>query len=323
MQVQLFYRFALLSLVLLYALFVVGASVRASGAGMGCPDWPKCFNQWIPPTAVTQLPADYQTQYADRGYKNTTFNPVKTWTEYGNRLTSTVLGAAVFVMFVFAVLARKQIPTSALLGASGALLGVLINAWLGSVVVASNLHPAVITSHLFFSLITLGCLLLAVIATRKEVWLLPKHNAKTLLFITAPILAALIVQIGLGTHIRELIENHMLNNNIVSLLVNQTTNTSLLFHASLGVGLFVASMALCLLLTSRSVFYTNREKHQVLALVAMISVSCNLILGMALAMRGMAWMQPLHLFFATVALGCILSLCITSLLGIAQRAHKI
>ena len=60
--------------------------MRASGAGMGCPDWPLCFGQWIPPTDVDQLPANYQEIYADRGYADTTFNATKTWIEYLNRL---------------------------------------------------------------------------------------------------------------------------------------------------------------------------------------------------------------------------------------------
>ena len=81
-----FRRIGILTIFAVYCVILMGGIVRASGAGMGCPDWPTCFGQWIPPTEESQLPANYHEIYAQRGYENTQFNPVKTWTEYTNRL---------------------------------------------------------------------------------------------------------------------------------------------------------------------------------------------------------------------------------------------
>ena len=63
---------------------------------MGCPDWPTCFGQWVPPTSESDLPRNYQEIYADLGYAETRFNVVKTWTEYVNRLIGVGIGLLIF-----------------------------------------------------------------------------------------------------------------------------------------------------------------------------------------------------------------------------------
>ncbi|MEI6541738.1 MAG: COX15/CtaA family protein, partial [Planctomycetota bacterium] len=49
-----------------FLLFFLGGLVRATGSGMGCPDWPKCFGLWAPPNCECKLPANYQEIYLQK-----------------------------------------------------------------------------------------------------------------------------------------------------------------------------------------------------------------------------------------------------------------
>ena len=179
-----------LTVVAVYLLILVGGVVRSTGSGMGCPDWPKCFGQWIPPTEASQLPADYKQVYtAQRVDKNqklartlqklgfaqvagsifahptqyieTDFNPVKTWIEYLNRLLGALIGVFVFLTVVAALpYWRSDRAVFWLALASFLLTGV--QGYLGSLVVSTNLLPVMVTVHMALALVIVALLLYAV-----------------------------------------------------------------------------------------------------------------------------------------------------------------
>src|SRR5262245_59139243 len=70
-----FQRLALWTTATTYFLILVGGLVRASGAGLGCPDWPRCFGAWVPPASAAELPPQFDASL---------FNPTLMWTEYLN-----------------------------------------------------------------------------------------------------------------------------------------------------------------------------------------------------------------------------------------------
>ena len=191
------FRFVgLLTVVSVYLLILVGGIVRSTGSGMGCPDWPKCFGQWVPPTKASQLPANYKEIYtAQRVAKNqklartlqrlgfaqvagsifahptqyieTDFNPVKTWIEYVNRLLGALIGVFVFLTVVFAWPYRRlDAPVFWLAFAAFFLTGV--QGWLGSLVVSTNLLPVMVTIHMGLALVIVGLLLYAVDRSRRD-----------------------------------------------------------------------------------------------------------------------------------------------------------
>ena len=197
---------ALLTIFAVYFLILVGGIVRASGAGMGCPDWPTCFGQWIPPTDESQLPADYHERYAI-GYENTQFNPIKTWTEYLNRLTGMTIG---FLILLTAWRSRiyrgEDNMTFGLAWAVFFLVG--FQGWLGSVVIASKLKPIIITLHMLLALLIVALLIYILARSQKARWvyldtsLLPSKFTKVLI---AAMLMTLL-QVMMGTQVREAVD---------------------------------------------------------------------------------------------------------------------
>ena len=156
-------RLSTITLAFVYLLILVGGIVRSTGSGMGCPDWPKCFGSWVPPTEVSQLPADYKEVYSQqRVAKNerfatylsalgfatladqiqhdpsireeNDFNATKTWIEYLNRLLGAVVGLLILATFVVSLRywSRDRILVAATFAT---LITVAIQGWIGSVVV--------------------------------------------------------------------------------------------------------------------------------------------------------------------------------------------
>ena len=166
-------RFHWITLIMIYLVIIAGSIVRITESGMGCPDWPKCFDQYIPPTDVSQLPENYQLFYSSKREKKIKkftsfltnigleekailiqadksllyeqpFNVWNTWLEYINRLIGALAGIFIFIGFLLALFTKRQKGLRIFLGL-GLILLTLFQAWWGSMVVATNIVPWVLT----------------------------------------------------------------------------------------------------------------------------------------------------------------------------------
>jgi cytochrome c oxidase assembly protein subunit 15 len=228
-----FQKFNLITIVLLFALILAGGIVRSTGSGMGCPDWPKCFGRYIPPTSASQVPKGYQQKYIAKNiaknqrFANTLdvfgfsdlakriredrsilvpeeFNVAQTWTEYINRLVSVLLGFFLVVTTVFSFSYSGESRLIPVLSVINVLI-VIFQGWLGGVVVSTNLVAWVVTVHMMLAM--------AILAISITTWHLAKVYGKHKLNIS-PIthvvallaLTVSIVQIVFGTEVREKID---------------------------------------------------------------------------------------------------------------------
>lgn len=158
-----FVRLALWTTGLTYALILVGGLVRASGAGLGCPDWPRCFGSWIPPASVEALPPEFDPSQ---------FNPTLMWTEYLNRLLGVTVGLFILATTVSAWRHHRR-HRHIVLPIVAALLLTAYEGWLGGRVVAHELAPWIVTAHLVVAIVIV---LLLVYATVYAIYRLPAEK---------------------------------------------------------------------------------------------------------------------------------------------------
>ncbi|MEZ0540817.1 COX15/CtaA family protein [Fibrella arboris] len=298
-----FRRLALLTVVAVFLLILVGGVVRSTGAGMGCPDWPKCFGQWVPPTEIAQLPANYQEIYSHRGYANTEFNVVKTWTEYLNRLLGALIGVLIFCTCIASAIAYWQ-RDRAIVGYSFlALFLVGFQGWLGAKVVSSVLDTWLITLHMLVAIIIVGVLLYVVARTQITLRVKKERTRSTAnnrwLVISS---CLLLLQILLGTQVRETVDE--VAGRLGELQrFRWVSELDIRFYIHRSFSLIVlASQLLWIIPSIRSLAAESVIKK--LATVTGILLVVEILTGVIMAYLAIpAWAQPIHLTLAVVALG--------------------
>ena len=232
-----FNTIAKITLVLVYLVIIAGAVVRMTGSGMGCPDWPKCFGYYIPPTEEAQLQwqpdhfyedgmviivnealqvakEDFTTTnsfntanwepYTEHDYA--TFNAFHTWVEYINRLFGALAGLATLLLFIGSCWYWKEKKIITLLSFF-TVAGMGFQAWLGKTVVDSNLAPFKITIHMVMALVIVAAILYIIHATSNKIKTHTNDKLFTKLVYASIVLT--LIQTVLGTQVRQFVDEQI------------------------------------------------------------------------------------------------------------------
>ena len=332
-----FRRWAIVTALATVFLIWVGGWVRSTGSGMGCPDWPKCFGVWIPPTSEAALPANYLELYGEQRLKKNQrvaktldkmgfhdlayliqndpsvfqhepFNAYKTWTEYLNRVLGVLVGFFIFLTVIFSIPTRKYDKRLFWLSLF-AFLGVGFEGWLGSLVVSTNLMPSFITVHMIFAM----AILVALISAATIAYLRGKptetvtkiEKPKTLILGGVLVCGLILTQIIIGTQVRENVDmvkvqlGEEQHSEIISNL-GSVYATHRLFYYVVAFGvLFFAWILRGGKNKARSFFSIAGVRFSTNLMV--FALFCEILLGISMHRLGLPpVLQPLHLLFATV-----------------------
>ena len=228
---------AKIALVLVYFVIVAGALVRMTGSGMGCPDWPKCFGYYIPPTDIKELTwapqrefekgqviikdeallvakSDFTTAqsfnetqwrpYTKHDYA--IFNPTHTWIEYLNRLAGALAGLGTLAMAILSLSFWKTNRKITLLSWFTVFL-IGFQAWLGATVVYSVLNPLKITLHMVVALVIVALILYIIRKAAMKLTVVKSDRLFKMVLVSALILT--LIQVVLGTQVRQFVDEQV------------------------------------------------------------------------------------------------------------------
>lgn len=315
---------AKIALVLVYLVIIAGALVRMTGSGMGCPDWPKCFGYYIPPTEQKELLFTPGKEYdkgqviikdesllvakadftAKKDFENTNwekytkhdyaiFNPMHTWIEYINRLCGALAGIACFVTFVlsfgFWKKNRKLVWITFLV-----CILMAFQAWLGKTVVDSVLNPVKITTHMLVALLIVALQLLVIYWVRGRKTTAAVDTKFNWILLLSIVLT--IIQVILGTGVREHIDT-IGESGAPRELWLQNPTVTFYIHRSFSILVVLVNLYLVSLNKRRSLLYS--KLNWVLILLALEVAS-----GLSMYFFDFPFgTQTVHLVVATLLFG--------------------
>ncbi|MGE9270239.1 MAG: COX15/CtaA family protein [Verrucomicrobiales bacterium] len=322
-----FQKFAAGALVSVLLLIFVGAIVRVTGAGLGCPDWPTCWGCLVPPWKVEQVDLDKidfekfqrKAERLGRDASSVTpeaildsFTPRHVWTEFINRLCSLPVGFF-SVATLIAAFGRPRGQRVVWWTSLVSLILVLVNAAMGARVVYSGLSPGVLTVHMALAMLLMGLLAFTVWRGTDRPSCLPLRegtSGKVRAWVVVLLLLVVIEGI-MGTQIREMTDEMAKAHDGAprqQWIAELEGSALYLAHRSFSWAILVVTLLAYGVTRRASLGSPGRAAHVVLGMVLI-----QMILGVVMAQVHIyAAVQVLHVGLAGVLLtGVVFWLCQT------------
>ena len=307
-----FQRLAIGTTAITYFLILVGGLVRASGAGLGCPDWPRCFGSWVPPASAAELPPQFDASQ---------FNPMLMWTEYLNRLLGVIVGFLILATVVSAWRHHRREPRI-LWSSIAALLLTGFQGWLGGRVVAHELAAWIVTTHLVVALVIVSLLIYATVSAfggggagrfgevrggaevqggaEPQHPPAPSRTFQHLSIATAVLILLTLVQIAIGTQVRGRIDL-ALDNSVPRAEALGTIGLLDALHRNSALVVFAGALVVTFLVWTR---VSNRPALRFWAIATLDLAFAQIAIGIVMAYVSLAPIaQVAHLTVATLLLG--------------------
>lgn len=148
------FRLALVATIFAGVVILLGAWTRLVDAGLGCPDWPGCYGQWVVPESAAAI------KQAESLYPNAPVESFKAWAEMTHRYAAGMLGLLVLALAIITWLARKKDWDYPVLLISILVVLIILQGAAGALTVTWKLWPQVVTLHLLGGFLTIGLLAL-------------------------------------------------------------------------------------------------------------------------------------------------------------------
>ncbi len=319
MKYTLYQKLTLAALISVLFLIFVGATVRVTGAGMGCPDWPTCWGLLIPPTQVSEvdfdkLPIEKFQRKAERMGRDPQsitkdslkqeFNPRHVWTEFINRLCSLPVGFFTLASFIASFGFRKTKASIFWLSFVSLLL-VLANAIMGARVVYSGLAPGVLTIHLALAMLLIGTLSYCTWAGSDQPFKVTLHTwKKSILLVPLTLLILIVIEGISGAQIREMTDE------LAKFHDNSPRETWISELESTWLYLFHRSFSWLILIFTVWAFWTviknQSHKPTPTQIATVVIVLSQMFLGLIMAQIHIySWVQVLHVGLAAILLSLV------------------